>query len=135
MKKKLSQLLTRIEYIKIEGNSNLDTEISSLVFDTRQVKEGSLFFALPGTHVHGNKFICKAIELGAVAIIYQDELPEDAKNLAEEKKCVFVNVKDSRFAMSPISDEFYDSPSSKMGIIGIRGTEGKSSTVFFTWQL
>ena len=135
MEKILTQLLSKIDYIKIDGKVDTDIKISSLVFDTRQVKTGSLFFALPGTHVHGNKFICKAIELGAVAVIYQDELPEDAKKLSEQKKCIFINVKDSRFAMSPIADEFYDNPSSKMGIIGITGTEGKSSTVFFTWQL
>lgn len=135
MEKILTQLLSKIDYIKIDGKVDTDIKISSLVFDTRQVKSGSLFFALPGTHVHGNKFICKAIELGAVAVIYQDELPEDAKKLSEQKKCIFINVKDSRFAMSPIADEFYDNPSSKMGIIGITGTEGKSSTVFFTWQL
>lgn len=135
MDKILTQLLSKIDYIKIEGKVDTDIKISSLVFDTRQVKNGSLFFALPGTHVHGNKFICKAIELGAVAIIYQDELPEDAKLVAEKKEVVFIQVKDSRFAMSPISDEFFDYPSSKMGIIGITGTEGKSSTVFFTWQL
>ena len=79
MDKILTQLLSKIDYIKIDGKVDTDIKISSLVFDTRQVKDGSLFFALPGTHVHGNKFICKAIELGAVAIIYQDELPEDAK--------------------------------------------------------
>lgn len=135
MDKILTQLLSKIDYNKIEGKVDTDIKISSLVFDTRQVKDGSLFFALPGTHVHGNKFICKAIELGAVAIIYQDELPEDAKLVAEKKEVVFIQVKDSRFAMSPISDEFFDYPSSKMGIIGITGTEGKSSTVFFTWQL
>ena len=58
----------------IESSKSLNPEISSLVFDSRDVKPGSLFFALPGTHTTGNVFIPKAIENGASAIVFEGEL-------------------------------------------------------------
>lgn len=160
MQKNLSELLRYIEFESI--SSPKDPLITSLVFDSRKVRCGSLFFALPGTHVHGNAFISKAIEKGAVAIIYQDTLPNDALLTATQyeqvTRClvmanmgstmspdmdfkrfsgpvVFIKVKNSRFVMAPIADRFFDQPSSKMGIIGITGTEGKSTTVSLLWQL
>ncbi len=118
-----------------------NTIITSLCFDSRSVKEGSLFFALPGTHVHGNSFIPQAMEAGAAAILYQDSLPQSVEEFIalrmQQGKPLppLVQVPDSRFAMSPIADCFYDSPSSKLVVIGVTGTEGKSSTVSFVWQL
>ncbi len=117
------------------------TVIKDLVFDSREVKPGSLFFALPGTHTTGNVFVASAIEKGAVAIIFQDSFTEDEKSKINSaiEKCgsspLFVKVKNSRFAMSPVSAAFYDNPSEKLVVYGVTGTEGKSSTVSFIWQL
>ena len=117
------------------------TVISALVFDSREVKPGSLFFALPGTHTTGNVFVASAIEKGASAVIFQDKFTEDEKSKINSaiEKCgsspLFVKVKNSRFAMSPVSSAFYDNPSSKLVVYGVTGTEGKSSTVSFIWQL
>ncbi|MBQ3649817.1 MAG: UDP-N-acetylmuramyl peptide synthase, partial [Treponema sp.] len=114
--------------------------IENLEFDSRSVKENTLFFALPGTHTTGNKFICKAIENGACAVVYQDEFSAEEKDAiasAVKNACVgkgdvaFIKVPSSRFAMSPISASFYDDPSSHLVIYGVTGTEGKSSTVSF----
>ena len=118
-----------------------DITVSSLEFDSRSVKNGSLFFALPGTHTTGNKFIAKAILNGAVAIVFQDtfskEEIEDIKQAISRRgePIAFVKTPSSRFAMSPISAAFFDYPSDKMVIYGVTGTEGKSSTVSFIWQL
>jgi len=118
--------------------------VENLEFDSRSVKQNTLFFALPGTHTTGNKFIPQAIEKGATVIVYQDEFTaeeKDAISSALEKsdrksnKPLFVKVPSSRFAMSPISASFYDNPSSHLVIYGVTGTEGKSSTVSFIWQL
>lgn len=170
MEKLLSQLLPSIAHQAVAADGVtpvLDADIAhiavtNLVFDSREASEGSLYFALPGTHINGNEFIPQAIEKGASAIVFQGELSQAIKEEAakiiarkyfdslvgeDEKgqpvdtgkfKTVFpalIKVPDARFAMSPLSDTFYDSPSKKLIVIGVTGTEGKSSTVSFIWQL
>lgn len=148
MIKKLSELLTVFDYklVSFDGKTEYTTlpfnpEIKGLAFDSRNVKEGFIFFALPGTHTTGNIFIPKAIKNGATVIIFQDQIDENTaiqiKNELDSinKNVVFINVKDSRYVMAPISAQFYDNPSEKLIVIGVTGTEGKSSTVSFVWQL
>lgn len=130
--KKLNELLNTIETLDISGVSPNCT-IYSLAFDSRDVSNGSLFFALPGNTVHGNDFIEEAINKGAVAIIYQETISQDKVD-EFSKKVSLIKVKDSRFAMSPISDFFYNRPSSQLKVIGVTGTEGKSTTVYLIWQ-
>ena len=160
MTKTLSQLLPSIKntVTSADGVQILDLQeinkipISNLVFDSRDVSENSLFFALPGTHTDGNNFIAKAIENGANAVVYQGEFSskqqqEIAKaiikrtidNAVSQERTKFapalIKVEDSRVAMAPLSACFYDNPSERLIVIGVTGTEGKSSTVSFIWQL
>ncbi len=136
MRKNLSEILKALEESSIRYDilsEKKDCEIEHLEFDSRAVKEGTLFFALPGTHTTGNVFIESAVKNGASAIVFQDDFDDDKiKNL---KDVVFVRVKSSRFVMSPLSSAFYDNPSKKLVVYGVTGTEGKSSTVSFIWQL
>lgn len=153
MKKTFYELLNSFEntIVKEDGitpsdiNSAKEAVIEHLFFDNREVTENTLFFALPGTHTTGNKFIASAIEKGANAIVFQDSFSEEEK--AEISKAVadavkngrstpvFAKVESSRYAMSPAATCFYDDPSSKLYVVGVTGTEGKSSTVAFVWQL
>ncbi|MBQ4015177.1 MAG: UDP-N-acetylmuramyl-tripeptide synthetase [Treponema sp.] len=163
MEKKLSSLLDSIECkaVAADGTSPLDesligaTPVCGLAFDSREVKDNYFFFALPGTHVNGNKFIAPAIDAGASVVVYQGELEKEESaqiaravvsralgNMADTRKKVsdlvmpvLLKVKDARKAMAPVAAEFYGNPSKKLIVIGVTGTEGKSSTVSFIWQL
>lgn len=130
MQKSLYQILENADIECPAEHKNI--QIKGLAFDSRAVKEGFLFFALPGVHTNGNRFIAAALKNGAKAIVYQDKLPED---LQIQNDTAFLHVKDSRFVMAAISEAFYDFPTKKLVIFGVTGTEGKSSTVSFLWQL
>jgi UDP-N-acetylmuramoyl-L-alanyl-D-glutamate--2,6-diaminopimelate ligase len=116
----------------VTQNAGADPLITELVFDSRKVSPNALFIAFSGVHESGNKYIANALEAGAAAFVYQGELR------SAESACfpaVGIRVDDARFSMAALAASFYNYPATKLRVIGVTGTEGKSSTVAFIWQL
>lgn len=114
-------LLTLTDSATIQNSS--DPEIYGIAADSRQVKPGDLFVSIPGARVDGNAFIGQAIERGAVAVVAQKEFVAPAGVAA-------VIVKDARYALSALAAAFYGNPARKMKMVGITGTNGKTTTAF-----
>ena len=115
----LNELLKRIPVLEILGNDS--QEVSDLVFDSRKVTENSLYIAVRGTVVDGHSFIASSVEKGATAIVCE-EFPENP-----DENITYVKVKDSSKTLGQLASNFYGNPSEKLKLIGVTGTNGKTS--------
>ena len=123
----LKELLHAIPVIDYRGS--LETEVSSLCLDSRKAAKGSMFVAVRGHQTDGHLFVGKAIELGA-SVVLVEELPEDIK-----EDVVYVLVGDSAYALGVMASTFYGNPSSKIKLVGVTGTNGKTTVATLLFNL
>jgi len=116
----LAKLLDGVEIIESWGN--IDVKISGISFNSNEVKPGDVFVCIKGFKTDGHDYACDALEKGAVAIIAQRRI--------EETAATTVVVENTRYALSCIAAAFYDHPYRKFRLIGVTGTNGKTTTTY-----
>ncbi len=122
---RLKDILEGIKAKEIYGD--IDNEFLDISYDSREVKKGDIFFAIKGSNTDGHLFISDAVKSGAAAIFF------DSKYVSEnnkKNKTVFIKVEDSRTALAYISSLYYGEPSKSIKLIGITGTNGKTTTSY-----
>lgn len=127
MLKNLRDILYKTDLLETRGL--IDREVSGVESNSKEVKDGTLFVAVKGLTTDGHFFIEKAVESGA-SVIVCEALPP---NIPE--KVTFIKVKDSAYALGVIASNFFDNPSNKLKLIGVTGTNGKTTIVTLLHQL
>lgn len=124
----LTELLNNVHAIRVIGEVQR-RDVSSIQYDSRKVQKNSVFVAIQGFKTDGHKFIPDAINNGAVAIVVEDDksVPDE---LIRHSQIAKILVKNSRIALAELSKGFYKDPTSKLKLIGITGTNGKTTTSF-----
>ena len=125
--KLFKDILYRSNLLDVAGTTNV--AITSVTADSRAVEKDGLFVAVRGTQADGHRFIQKAIDSGAIAIVCE-EFPDTLND-----KISYVKVKDSSLALGVIASNFYDNPSEKIKLVGVTGTNGKTTTVTLLFHL
>src|SRR5215831_6110625 len=125
--KSLKEILYKAGLIEVFGST--DITVNDVCFDSRKVKMESVFVAARGTQVDGHDFINQVIEKGCRAIICE-KFPNGIK-----KEVTYVRVNDSSKALSIIAANFYDNPSEKLKLVGVTGTNGKTTTATLLFHL
>ena len=125
--KRLEELLDDVRALEIENSAN--PVVGSLTYDSRAVEQGACFFAVRGTQSDGHRYITSAIERGAVAIICE-EMPE-----SRVEGVSYVKVEDSNVAMAHIAAAYYDHPSRELRLVGVTGTNGKTTTATLLYDM
>ncbi|MFP5212560.1 MAG: Mur ligase family protein, partial [Acidobacteriota bacterium] len=119
MSKKLEALIEGLNILETTGD--LQTVVKGIAYDSRKVGAGDLFVAVRGTKVDGTAYIPEALKRGAEAIV-AEEIPPGLENVP------FIRVEDSRKALAQIAAVFFDNPSRSFRLIGVTGTNGKTTT-------
>jgi len=119
---KLKELLKALKSYKIQGSE--DAEIFDIQYDSRKVGKGALFIAIKGEKADGNLFVEQAVEKGAVAVV------TDSSELVFRISATAIYVQNAREALARISAAFYDQPAAKLKLVGITGTNGKTTTSY-----
>ncbi|MEA3503874.1 MAG: UDP-N-acetylmuramoyl-L-alanyl-D-glutamate--2,6-diaminopimelate ligase [Bacteroidota bacterium] len=127
MKKNLKDILKGVDSTEIVGSIN--REIENISFDSRKCEKESLFIAVKGTQADGHKFISE-VEKNSVSAIVCEELP---KQLSDN--ITYIKTNNSRKALSLIASNYYNNPSKKINLVGITGTNGKTTTVTLLFNL
>jgi UDP-N-acetylmuramoyl-L-alanyl-D-glutamate--2,6-diaminopimelate ligase len=135
----LKEILSDCEYRDVQEHTPAqEIDISGIAYDSRQVRGGYIFVAIKGETVDGHNFIHDAVRKGAVVIVYEHENPEIGSwdsggrhplSMPDSAGC-FIRVENSRKALACISNNFYQRPSEDMMLIGITGTNGKTTTTY-----
>lgn len=118
---KIEEILKGSTYTVLRGDESI--EINDPQYDSRKIKCGDMFFAIGGFNVDGHNFISKAIENGAKAVVVE-------KDVTLVEGITFIKVESGRRALAIAASNFYNNPSKKMKIIGITGTNGKTTSAF-----
>jgi UDP-N-acetylmuramoyl-L-alanyl-D-glutamate--2,6-diaminopimelate ligase len=118
---RLKEFLMLADVEEVNGDRN--QEVSGLTYDSRKVGAGQIFFAIPGENADGHDFVPEAIKRGAATIVC-------ARKTAEAEGVAFVRVKDVRRVMAQWSAHFYRRPSEKLKLVGVTGTNGKTTVTY-----
>ena len=125
--KKLSQLIASIQPLRVVGD--IEIEITDLINDSRQAGKGALFVAVKGVAVDSHRFIADVVKAGASAIVCED-LPQTLN-----EGVTYVQVKDSIIALAHLADEWFDHPSQALRLVGVTGTNGKTTTATLLYEM
>lgn len=118
---RLNDLIVALPGLQLIGDPHVT--VSEITFDSRQIKPGSLFVALRGSYTDGHRYLAEAVERGATALIVEEPLSDSAP-------ITQVVVPDSRAALATVVAAFFGNPSHSLGVIGVTGTDGKTTTSY-----
>ncbi len=125
---KLEDLLGHIKVVSVHGNR--DVEVDNITSDSREVKKGSLFVAIEGISTDGHDYIGKAIEQDAIVVVYDKPMFEEFFS-----RVTYVQVEDSSVALAQIAAAWYGNPSEEVKLIGVTGTNGKTTVATLLYEL
>ena len=124
---KLNEILSKVKPLDIVGNA--EVEITGVNIDSRRIEKGHLFVAIKGTQVDGHSFIQKAIGLGAAAVLCE-QLPDERQD-----NVTYIVVDSTEAAVGPVATIFYGDPTSKLKLVGVTGTNGKTTIATLLYNM
>ncbi|HEX8959539.1 MAG TPA: Mur ligase domain-containing protein, partial [Solirubrobacterales bacterium] len=121
---RLDELIAGVEVARTRGETGV--EVAGLAYDSRRAGPGTLFFCVRGERADGHRFAAAAVERGAVGLVVERELELDVAQVV---------VGEARAAMAPLAARFWGDPSAELKVVGVTGTNGKTTTAFLVREI